>query len=376
MDYYIIAGEASGDLHAANLMKQLKREDPSARFRVWGGDLMEAQGGVLVKHIRELAYMGFYEVLANLPGIIQNFRLCKKDILEWKPDVLVLVDYPGFNLRMAAFARKHGIRTVYYISPQIWAWKQSRVKKIRRDVDKMLVILPFEKDFYSRFGVDVSFVGHPLLDALEEVERRNDSHHFRTRHQLPASPLVAILPGSRKQEVTRLLGEMAAVAGDFPGHHFVVAGMSSVPRSAYDGVDAPENVSVVFDQTYALLANAEAAMVASGTATLETALFQVPLVVCYKANRVSFWIARRLVKVKYISLVNLIMDRPLVKELIQSAFHKKGVSDELALLLGDSSRRNHILSGYEELRMRLGGPGASHRAARAIAGLAGGASGE
>ncbi|MFO7997347.1 MAG: lipid-A-disaccharide synthase, partial [Bacteroidales bacterium] len=342
----------------------------------WGGDLMEAQGGVLVKHIRELAYMGFYEVLANLPGIIQNFRLCKKDILEWKPDVLVLVDYPGFNLRMAAFARKHGIRTVYYISPQIWAWKQSRVKKIRRDVDKMLVILPFEKDFYSRFGVDVSFVGHPLLDALEEVERRNDSHHFRTRHQLPASPLVAILPGSRKQEVTRLLGEMAAVAGDFPGHHFVVAGMSSVPRSAYDGVDAPENVSVVFDQTYALLANAEAAMVASGTATLETALFQVPLVVCYKANRVSFWIARRLVKVKYISLVNLIMDRPLVKELIQSAFHKKGVSDELALLLGDSSRRNHILSGYEELRMRLGGPGASHRAARAIAGLAGGASGE
>ena len=376
MDYYIIAGEASGDLHAANLMKQLKREDPSARFRVWGGDLMEAQGGVLVKHIRELAYMGFYEVLANLPGIIQNFRLCKKDILDWKPDVLVLVDYPGFNLRMAAFARKHGIRTVYYISPQIWAWKQGRVKKIRRDVDKMLVILPFEKEFYSRFGVDVSFVGHPLLDALEEVESRDDSQHFRTRHQLPASPLIAILPGSRKQEVTRLLGEMAAVAVDFPNHHFVVAGMSSVPRSVYDGVDAPENVSVVFDQTYALLANAEAAMVASGTATLETALFQVPLVVCYTANRLSFWIARRLVKVKYISLVNLIMDRPLVKELIQNAFHKKAVSVELALLLGDSSHRNHILSGYEELRMLLGGPGASRRAARAIAGLLRGASGE
>ncbi len=370
MKYYIIAGEASGDLHASNLMAQLKLMDDSASFRCWGGDRMLAQGGVLVRHIRELAFMGFWEVLINLRTILRNMAWCKKDVLAYNPDVLILVDYPGFNLRMAAFAKKHGIRTVYYISPQIWAWNQSRVHQIKRDVDKMLVILPFEKDFYERFGYDVVFTGHPLLDALEYGHEPSvfDATTFRQSNQLPGKPLVAVLPGSRKQEISRMLKVMLSVTKKFPDHHFVIAGLSTFPDTTYRKLIAAANVSIVYDQTYELLKHSHAAMVTSGTATLETALFKVPQLVCYRSSPVTFMIARRVVKVPYISLVNLIMDKPVVKELIQQQCSNQLLALELDKLLHDEAYRQRIIADYELLHQTLGGPGASKRAAEEVTG--------
>jgi lipid-A-disaccharide synthase len=365
MRYYIIAGEASGDLHASNLMQEIGRLDPAADFRCWGGDRMQARGGTLVKHINELAFMGFQEVLLNLRSIIGNLRYCKMDLMAYQPDVLILVDYPGFNLRMAEFAKKNGIRVVYYISPQIWAWKQSRVKKIQRYVDKMLVILPFEKAFYNQFGVDVEFVGHPLLDALEQVQKGNTVREFREHNNIPDKPLVAILPGSRKQEISRLLHIMATVASEFPDHHFVIAGLNAYPAGFYKSFFSGLNVSIVYDQTYSLLSHAHAALVTSGTATLETALFQVPQLVCYKAGSVSYAIARRLVKVKYISLVNLIMDKLVVREFIQSRCNQNELMKELSLLLNDATYREDMKSDYALLRDKLGG-GASRQAASQI----------
>ena len=369
MKYYIIAGEASGDLHASNLMEAIKKNDPGARFRCWGGDRMQSAGAELVKHIRELAFMGFAEVLMNLGKILSNFRLCKRDLLAWKPDVVILVDYPGFNLRMAAFAKRQGIPVTYYVSPQIWAWKQSRLRTIRRNVDLMLVILPFEKDFYARFGMEVNYVGHPLLDAVEEFKDQSDPLEFRKRNGLPDKPLVAILPGSREQEISRMLPGMLAVCREFPSHHFALAGLSMLPAAAYSKEPLPQNATLVTDQTHALLSNAEAALVASGTATLEAAVIEVPMVVCYKAGWISYQIARKLVKVKHISLVNLVMDQSLVKELIQDDFNEKAVAMELERLLADPGYRDRILSGYSELKARLGGRGASERAAGAIAAL-------
>lgn len=374
MKYYIIVGEASGDLHASNLMEAMRKKDPGARFRCWGGDRMQAAGGELVKHIKELAFMGFAEVLTNLGKILPNFKLCKRDLLAWKPDVVILVDYPGFNLRMAAFAKRQGIPVTYYVSPQIWAWKQNRVKKIRRNVDLMLVILPFEKDFYARFGMEVDYVGHPLLDAVEKFKGQSDTIDFRKRNGLPDKPLVAILPGSREQEISRMLPGMLAVCRDFPYHHFVLAGLSMLPPVAYSKGPLPGNATLVMDQTQVLLSNAEAALVASGTATLEAALFDVPMVVCYKAGWVSYQIARKLVKVNHISLVNLVMDQSLVKELIQGDFNEQAVAMELDRLLADPGYRDRIMSGYSELKARLGGRGASERAAGAIAALLEGAS--
>ncbi len=285
--YYIIAGESSGDMHAANLMKAIRYRDKQAEFRVWGGDRMRDAGGEVVKHIRELAFMGFWEVIVNLRTILGLIRYAKRDLLLWKPDALILIDYPGFNLRMAAFAYKHDIPVLYYISPQVWAWKQSRVKKIRKVVDEMLVILPFEQDFYRLHGMEVSFPGHPLLDEVIPKKRNNDYAAFREKHLLPDKPLVALLPGSRKQEIRRMLKSMTALAPNFPECHFVVAGLSSHDRLTYDACSQYGNVSLVCDETYALLANADAALVASGTATLETALFGVPQAVCYKANQLS-----------------------------------------------------------------------------------------
>ena len=374
MKYYIIAGEASGDLHASNLMEAIKKNDPGARFRCWGGDRMQSAGAELVKHIRELAFMGFAEVLMNLGKILSNLRLCKRDLLAWKPDVVILVDYPGFNLRMAAFAKRHGIPVAYYVSPQIWAWKENRRRAIRRNVDLMLVILPFEKDFYARFGMEVDYVGHPLLDAVEEFKGQSDPLEFRERNSLPDKPLVAILPGSREQEISRMLPTMLAVCRDFPSHHFVLAGLSMMPAAAYSQEPLPENATLVMDQTQVLLSHAEATLVVSGTATLEAALIGVPMVVCYKAGWVTYQIARRLAKVKYISLVNLVMDQSLVKELIQDDFNEKTVSRELKRLIDEPGYRDRILSGYSELKARLGGRGASERAAGAIAALLKGAS--
>ncbi len=358
MKYYIIAGEASGDLHASRLMKELKHQDHETDFRCWGGDLMEAQGGVLVKHYRDLAFMGFMEVLMNIRTILRNMKFCKKDILSYKPDVLILVDYPGFNLRMAEFAARRGMRVFYYISPQVWAWKKSRVKKIRKYVERMFVILPFEKDFYHKFDVDVDFVGHPLLDAIDPGI--HDEANIRDKAGLDDRAVVAMLPGSRKQEIRKMLPVMMEMLDHFPDHQFVIAAAPSAPDQYYKDAFADPRVTIIRGQMHALLKISAAAMVTSGTATLETALFKVPEVVCYKGGRISYLIARRLVKdIKYISLVNLIMDREVVKELIQGEFNAQSLRQELSRLISDEAYRTKMLADLEELHKKLGGPGAS-----------------
>ncbi len=364
--YYIIAGESSGDMHAANLMKQLKQRDAAAAFRFWGGVKMQAVGGTMVKHVNELAFMGFLEVALNIRTILGNIRLCKKDILAYKPDVLILIDYPGFNLRMARYAKSIGIPVIYYISPQVWAWKQSRVYTIKKYTDKLLAILPFEQDFYKGFNMDVDFPGHPLLDELIPLRESSEYASFKEKNGLPQNPVVALLPGSRKQEIRRMLNEMTTVAADFPEYQFVIAGVSGQDPEMYGQHTQYPNVSLVMDQTYALLANSRAALVASGTATLETALFKVPQAVCYKANPVSIFIARMLVKVKYISLVNLIMDKPVLKELIQNDFNRPRVKTELDALLNDKEYRDRLQQDYLKLEEKLGGPGASEKAAASI----------
>ena len=357
MNYYIIAGEASGDLHASNLMKELKVLDTNAHFRCWGGDLMKQQGCDLVKHYRELAFMGFTEVLMNLRTILKNIDICKKDILQHKPDVLILVDYPGFNIRIAEFAKANGIKVFYYISPQIWAWKQSRVHKIKRVVDKMFVILPFEKDFYKRFDMDVDFVGHPLLDAVSNYATQSDRLSVTSD-----KPIIALLPGSRKQEIATMLPLMLSMKKYYKDYQFIIAGAPSQSKEYYQTFIADADVKIVFNETYQLLQKAEAALVTSGTATLETALFNVPEVVCYKGGAVSFAIAKQLVKVKYISLVNLIMDKEIVKELIQNGLNETNLKIELDKLLNPVPRKT-MLDNYAELRAKLGGAGASKKTA-------------
>ena len=366
MKYYIIAGEASGDLHASNLMRALKQEDPEADFRCWGGDLMKEQGGELVKHYRDLAFMGFTEVILNLRTILRNMEFCKKDIVAFQPDVVILVDYPGFNLRIAKFARLAGLKVFYYISPQVWAWKQSRVHAIRNDVDRMFVILPFEKEFYSRFGYKVDFVGHPLLDALERRQKNQSSKgDFLRENELLEKPIVALLPGSRKQEIEKMLPVMASVSGSFPEFQFVIAGVSTQDKKFYRE-KAGRDLPVVFGKTYQLLEHAAAALVTSGTATLETALFGVPEVVCYKGSEISFQIAKRLVKVEYISLVNLIMKKEVVKELIQQNFNERRLKKETERILKDPEYMDGIRKAFLELKEKLGGPGASEKTARLI----------
>ncbi|MBX2872658.1 MAG: lipid-A-disaccharide synthase [Saprospiraceae bacterium] len=363
MKYYIIAGEASGDLHGSNLMKQLLEQDPEAEFRFWGGDLMAAVGGELIKHYRDLAFMGFLEVAKNIRTILRNIRFCKEDIEAYAPDALILVDYPGFNLRIAKWAKKAGIRVFYYISPQIWAWHSSRVHGIKASVDKMFVILPFEPDFYRTYDYPVDFVGHPLLDVTENYQVKAD---FYAKNELPDKPLIALFPGSRKQEITRMLSEMLKVVPHYPDYHFVIAGAPSQTPAFYhpflQQVSA-DNLSFISQQSYDLLSHAQAALVTSGTATLETALFKVPQVVCYKGGPINYWLAKRLINVKYISLVNLIVDRPLVKELIQGKLNTKLLRQGLEELLSPAKVKE-IKSGYEELILKLGKKGASERAAR------------
>jgi len=365
MKYYFIAGEASGDLHAANLIKELRLNDTSANIRAWGGDRMGREGAVLVKHYKDLAFMGFVEVLKNLRTIFHNLDFCKKDILTFKPDVIILVDYPGFNLRIAEWAHEQGIRVFYYISPQIWAWKQSRVKQIRRTVDKMFVILPFEKEFYKHFGVEVDFVGHPLLDAIaaEIDEHPFIAEEFITRNKLTDKPLIALLPGSRKQEITVMLHQMMSVVDFFPGYQFVIAGVDAIPVAFYQSVIGSQPVKLIFGQTHELLRSSVAALVTSGTATLETALLNVPEVVCYQGGNVSYLIARQLIKVKYISLVNLIMDRVVVKELIQDQLNTNNLKRELDIIVNNPEERQKIFSDYSELRHLLGDKGASKKTA-------------
>ena len=366
MKYYIIAGEASGDLHGANLIASLKKKDTRAKIRAWGGNLMKKQGATLVKHYRDLAFMGFVEVLLHLRTILKNLSFCKKDILKYKPDAIILIDYPGFNLKIAKFAHKHNIKVYYYISPQVWAWKKRRVYTIKEVVDKMLVILPFEKDFYDDYRVDAHFVGHPLLDELSKVRYINRSNFARQNKLDPKKEIIALLPGSRKQEVTRMLGIMMKVMDKFPEYQFVIGCAPSLPESFYRELVGNENVHLVFNKTYQLLQVASAALVTSGTATLETALFYVPEVVCYKGNKISYLIAKNLVKVKYISLVNLIMDKPVLKELIQNDLTPKNIEEDLNDLLTNHKKQRQLLEDYEDLRCKLGNAGASNNAATII----------
>ncbi|GGE40040.1 lipid-A-disaccharide synthase [Psychroflexus planctonicus] len=365
MKYYIIAGEASGDLHAANLIKALRKKDAHAEIRAWGGDLMEAAGANLVKHYRDLAFMGFWEVITNLKTILKNIKFCKADIAKFQPDAIIFIDYPGFNMRIAKWAKINGITTHYYISPQIWAWKENRIKDIKRDVDHMYVILPFEKDFYEeKHQFPVHFVGHPLLDAIENRAEVNEEA-FRKKHQLSNLPIIALLPGSRKQEIAKMLQSMLTMLKHFPDYQFVIAGAPSQEDEFYMQFIKNTQVVLVKNETYDLLSISHAALVTSGTATLETALFQVPEVVCYKGNFISYHIAKRIVQLKYISLVNLIMDREVVTELIQNDFNEKRLQQELEAIL-EIENRNRILNDYDLLHKKLGGVGASERTADLI----------
>ncbi|MDR2236743.1 MAG: lipid-A-disaccharide synthase [Chryseobacterium sp.] len=364
MKYYIIAGEASGDLHGSNLMKALKIKDPEAEFRFWGGDLMQAQGGTIVKHYRDLAFMGFLEVAMNLRTILNNIKFCKEDIRKNKPDVLVLIDYPGFNLRIAKFAKELGIKVVYYISPQLWAWKEGRVEIIKKYVDEMMVILPFEEDFYKKHGVHSHFVGHPLLDAISTLQEISIDG-FKKEHGLNEKEIIALLPGSRKQEVEKMLEIMLSVRPHFTEYQFVIAGAPSLPKEFYQKY-VDDNVHFVSNRTYDLLRCSKAALVTSGTATLETALLNIPEVVCYRGSSISYAIAKRLVKnISYISLVNLIMDREVVKELIQSDLNTQNLVSELHKMLKGETRTK-VLEDYRLLREKLGGKGASENAAGVI----------
>ncbi len=387
MKYYIIAGEASGDLHGSNLIKELIKLDADAQIRCWGGDKMQAAGATLVKHYRDLAFMGFVEVLKNIRTILRNIAFCKKDILKHQPDVLVLIDYPGFNLRIAKWAKEHGLKIVYYISPQVWAWKESRVKLIKQCVDKMLVILPFEKDFYKKWNYEVEYVGHPLVEVIEqaqleikneklkikneklEIDPQTINNKHQTSNNKPQTPnIIALLPGSRKQEILKKLPIMLEVAQYFPDYQFVVAKAASINDSFYEELLAPyQNVSSVFDKTYELLSSAKAALVTSGTATLETALLGVPEVVCYKGSAISYQIAKRLIHIKYISLVNLIMDKEIVKELIQNNLTVDNLKKELQELLTNEKRQQILKNDYAALKNILQkGGNASANAAKAI----------
>lgn len=365
MKYYIIAGEASGDLHASNLMKSILKKDPPAEFRFWGGDLMSQVAGFSpVKHYRDLAFMGFLEVAKNLTTILKNIKYCKQDLAKYQPDILILVDYPGFNLRIAEFAKGLGIKIIYYISPQLWAWKEGRVEQIKKFVDEMLVILPFEKDFYKKHNVEAHFVGHPLLDAITNLPELSVDE-FKSENNLNQKEIIALLPGSREQEVTKMLQLMLSVRPYFKEFQFVIAGAPSLPKEFYQKY-VDENVHFVSNKTYDLLRCSKAALVTSGTATLETALLKIPEVVCYRSSQISYEIGKRLVKnIKYISLVNLIMDQEIVTELIQKDLNTNNLVKELRRILEGDSRKK-MLADFELLRTKLGGKGASDMAAEII----------
>ena len=372
MRYYLIAGEASGDLHGSNLVRELKLQDPQAQFRFFGGDLMAAQAGVPpVKHYSEMAFMGFVRVLMNLRKIGRNMEQCKADIVDFKPDVVILIDFAGFNLRIAEFAKSLGLKTVFYISPKIWAWKQNRIKKIKKYIDKMLTILPFETEFYARFDYSVEYVGNPILDAIEEF--RSDDHQteadFRKANSLTDKPIIGLLAGSRKQEVDFMLPVMIEVSRQFPEYQFVISGAPGLDRDYYTKVIGADcNIPIVFDQTYNLLKFSRAALVTSGTATLETALFGVPEAVLYRISAPDFLyrIGRKLLKVKWISLANLIVGREIIRELVQMDCNPRTIADELRKILDDEQYDADFQRNYAELRQRMGSAGASQRAAQAV----------
>lgn len=366
MKYFIIAGEASGDLHASHLMSELKKGDSSADFTYFGGDLMAHEGGTLLKHYREMAFMGLFPVLFNLHKIKRNFKLAEKKLLEIKPDVLILVDYPGFNLPMAKFAKANGIKVFYYISPKIWAWKTKRVHKVKKFVDEMFTIFPFESEFYAKYNYKVRFVGNPTIDELSRRPNQQETfNEFILKNKLQDKPVIALLAGSRHHEIKRILPVLAIVSQQFTQYQFVIAGAPSQSQQLYDEVLGKTPIPVVFGQTYELLQQSTAALVASGTATLETAYINVPQVVCYRieAGRLGTWVKDQLVKIPFISLVNLIVGREIVKELFQQYCTPETVSKELNKILTDRTYRESMLAGYAEVLAELGGPGCAKRAA-------------
>src|SRR6185312_4644684 len=347
MKYYIIAGEASGDLHGSNLIKEIRKLDSKAIIRGWGGDKMQAAGATLAKHYKELAFMGFAEVVMNLPTILKNFRLCQEDIKNFKPDVAILINYSAFNLHIAKWTKQNGYKNIFYISPQVWAWKESRVKTIKKYVDKMIVILPFEKQFFKERGYEVEYVGHPLADVIESFQKE---HAFIK----PTLNTIALLPGSRRQEIKSQLPIMLEASKNFPNYNFILAKAPSVDDAFYEPfLSGYKNVEVIANDTYSLLMKATAALVTSGTAKLETALFGVPEIACYKASNISYQIAKRLVKLKYISLVNLIMNKEVVKELIQNDLTPGKITAELKSILSDHGKKEKIKKDYLQLKQLL-----------------------
>jgi lipid-A-disaccharide synthase len=367
MVYYLIAGEASGDLHGSHLMRGLKQADAAAQFRFWGGDLMAAQGGDLVKHYKKTAVMGFFEVLLKIRSVLQNISFCKKDLLLHRPDVLILIDYPGFNIRIAKFAKKHGIKVFYYIAPKVWAWREKRVHSLKKYVDKLFIIFPFETAYFKRWGIETCYVGNPLVDSVaDRMEHTENFHTFITRNKLPNKPIIAVLAGSRMMEINYVLPRVLFLSKQFPDYQFVVAGALSIEAAQYHKHLAGTPFHIVHNQTYELLAQSTAAIVASGTATLETALIGIPQVVCYGGSELSYQVAKRLVKLNYVSLVNLIMDAPIVTELLQHDMKEANIRRELQHILPGEEKRQVMLNQYSRLRAQLGERGAALRVAAAM----------
>lgn len=364
MKYYLIAGERSGDLHGSNLIKGIRANDPDAEFRGWGGDMMVAEGMQLVTHYKDTAFMGFLEVVMNLRTITGFLKKCKADILDYQPDALILIDYPGFNLRIASFAKSRGLKVFYYISPKVWAWNQKRAWKIKANVDHMFVIFPFEIDFYKKYDYHVDYVGNPLMDAIAAF---TPDPAFRTKHGLDARPIIALLPGSRKQEITGMLNTMLTTQKHFPGYQYVIAGVKNLPSELYDHYLSSGKATIVYESTYDLLSVADAALVTSGTATLETALLKVPEVVCYRTSAISYALAKRLIRIPFISLVNLILENEAVRELIQDELNEKNLVLELQRILPGGEQHERQMQDYQELAELVGGPGASERTGGLIA---------
>ena len=345
MKYYIIAGEASGDLHGSKLIQEIKKNDPESNFRLWGGDLMSKSGGKVVKNLEELSFMGFYEILINIFTVFKNLSFCKKDIKLFNPDKIIFIDYPGHNLRIAKWAKKQGFKTYYYISPQVWAWKESRVNTLKKYIDELYVILPFEKEFFEKkHNYKVNYFGNPVMNNIDEFIRTN-----KIKIQ-SKKPIIAILPGSRKQEVKKILSDILKVIKKFPNYRFIIAGVSHIDKEFYEKILNGNNTEIIFNKTYELLNSSSFSIVASGTATLETALFNVPQIVCYKTNFINYFLAKFIVKIKFISLVNIIMGREVVKELIQNDVNPKKIEMELSNLLSN----NKIKDDYKELRNIIG----------------------
>ncbi len=357
MKFFVIAGEASGDMHGANLLKAIKRLSPDAQFEGFGGDLLQRAGMKVLRPLDKLNFMGFLEVVQNLGTVRENFKICKKALEANKPDAIILIDYPGFNLRMAKWAKQHGIKVFYYISPQVWAWKESRVKQMKKNIDRLMVILPFEKEFFAKHGMEVDFVGHPLIDEIENRQQKSD---------IRKENVIALLPGSREQEIKHILPEMLKVQAQFPDYHFMIGKAPGRTAAFYQTRFNLGNAKVYEEGTYKLLSRSKAALVASGTATLETGLLKVPQIVCYKASGISVRIARSLIKVPYISLVNLILDKPVVKELIQSELNTEAIVSELKRILNDEKAKTSMQQDYDNLWKALGGGGASEAAAKLI----------